>query len=156
MYEILYPGDGRLHLFLNAGVLVRKYTTSKTEGYFYICLQDPTNWPFRKPHLFSKHHKILFLEDPCVIILPPTAASNKQFLTFTFLTEVFRSVNFVTFWAPSQICKKEISSSIMSVCPPVRKGQLGSPLTDFQEKLIFQYFSKVCRGDSSFISIWQE
>jgi hypothetical protein len=97
MYEILYPGGERLNLSLNAGDTVRKYTTSKTEGYFCICSQDPTNWPFLKPDLFNQHNKILFLEDPCIIVLPPTAASDKLFITFTFLTEVFRSVNFGTF-----------------------------------------------------------
>ena len=47
----------------------------------------------------------------------------------------------------------------MSFCPSNppsgRTEQLGSPLDGFSWNLTFEYFSKVCPGNSSFMKIWQ-
>jgi len=41
MYEILYPADGRSNLSLNAGVIVRKYTTSENRRIFLYLFTGP-------------------------------------------------------------------------------------------------------------------
>ena len=48
-------------------------------------------------------------------------------------------------------------SFVMSVCMSVRPhGTIHLPLDGFAWNLIFENFSKICRGNSSFIKIWQE
>jgi hypothetical protein len=46
-----------------------------------------------------------------------------------------------------------IVSVCLSVCPSVRMKQLGSNLTDFHEILVFEYFSKIYRENSSLAKI---
>jgi hypothetical protein len=46
-------------------------------------------------------------------------------------------------------------SFVMSVCPSVRMEQLGSHWPDCHE-IWYEYFSKICWANSSFIKIWQE
>jgi hypothetical protein len=53
---------------------------------------------------------------------------------------------------------RKIAKSIISfrsTCPSVRM-ELGSLWTDFHKTLILEYFSKICRENSSFIKIWHE
>jgi len=52
--------------------------------------------------------------------------------------------------------RKAIISFVMSVRPSVRMERLGSHWTDFHANLIFVYFAKICRGNSSLIEIWKE
>jgi len=51
---------------------------------------------------------------------------------------------------------KATVSFVRSVCPSVRMEQLGFHWTGFSWNLVFQYFSKICLENSSFIKIWQE
>jgi len=48
------------------------------------------------------------------------------------------------------------SSSCVSLFLSVRPhGTTQLPLDVFSRNLVFEYFSKICRGNSSFIKIWQ-
>jgi hypothetical protein len=49
--------------------------------------------------------------------------------------------------------QKTTISVVMSVCP---HGITRPPLDGFSWNLIFEYFSKICVGNPSFIKIWQE
>jgi hypothetical protein len=67
---------------------------------------------------------------------------------------------------PTQFCpflgafaklQKATISFIMSVRPSVRPNEtIRLPLEWFSRNLILQYFSKICRENSSLIKIWQE
>ena len=53
--------------------------------------------------------------------------------------------------------KRVLASSCLSVCLSVcPHGTTRLPLDSFPWNLIFKYFSKICRENSSFIEIWQE
>ena len=49
-----------------------------------------------------------------------------------------------------------LASSCLTVRTSFRMEKLGPPLGGFSWNLIFDYFSKICRENSSFIKIWQE
>jgi hypothetical protein len=53
--------------------------------------------------------------------------------------------------------RKATVSFVMSVCPSVcPRGTTRLPLDGFSWNLTFDYFSIICRENSSFIKIWQE
>ena len=57
----------------------------------------------------------------------------------------------------SENCEKGLlASSCLSVCLSVRPHETRFPLDWFSWNFIFEYFSKIRRGNSSFIKIWQE
>ena len=72
----------------------------------------------------------------------------------------------IIFWRVRKIAKNyyylhHVSPSVcLSVCLPaclfIRMEQCGSHWTDFHEIWCFEYFSKIYRGNSSFIKFWQE
>jgi hypothetical protein len=57
------------------------------------------------------------------------------------------------FWARSQKCEKRL---LASSCPSVRKEQLGSHWTDFDETCDLSLFSEIGEENSSFIKIREE
>ena len=63
------------------------------------------------------------------------------------------------FWSVRKIAKSDYSLRHVcpSICQSVRPhGTTRLPLDRFSLNLIFEYFSKICREDRSFIKIWQE
>jgi hypothetical protein len=68
------------------------------------------------------------------------------------------SAHDLQYQARLQNCERRLStSSCLSVCPSVRPhGTTRLPLDGFSWNLVFDYSSKVCRENSSFITIWQE
>jgi hypothetical protein len=49
--------------------------------------------------------------------------------------------------------RKATGSFVMYVYPSARMEQVGFHGTDFQEILVFRYFTKLCQENSSFIEI---
>jgi hypothetical protein len=52
--------------------------------------------------------------------------------------------------------KRLLASSCLSDRPFARMEQLGPHRNDYHEILMFEYFSKICRDNSSFIKIGQQ
>jgi len=52
--------------------------------------------------------------------------------------------------------RKDNISFVLSVRPFVLMEQLGPPLDGFSWKLLFEYLSKICWENSSYIKIWQK
>ena len=59
---------------------------------------------------------------------------------------------FMCYARPQNCQRRLIASSCLSVRP---YGTTRLPLHGFLRKFIFEYFSKICRKDSSFTKIWQ-
>ena len=67
----------------------------------------------------------------------------------------------LSFLGASAEMRKTIISFVMSASPPARSsvcphGTTLLPIDDFHEILHFEYFSKICKENSSFIKILQE
>jgi hypothetical protein len=61
---------------------------------------------------------------------------------------------FLTFGRVRKNCEKRLlASSCPSVCP---QGTTWLPLDGFSRNLVSEYFSKICRKNSSLIKIWQK
>jgi len=53
----------------------------------------------------------------------------------------------------ASLCLSVCQSVCQSVCP---HKTIRFPVNGFSWNLIFEYFSKICRESSSFITIWQD
>jgi len=80
-------------------------------------------------------------------------------MTFGFIARQWKPISTLyysglAFWAHLQKSKKKVTTSfILSVCLH-KTSQL--PQVGVSWNLIFEYFSKICQENSSFIKIWQE
>jgi len=69
-----------------------------------------------------------------------------------------------TIWRPKPFLgtfaklRKATVSFAMSIRPFARLSlkQFDPPMDEFSWNLIFEYFSKICRGNSSFFTVWQK
>jgi len=97
-----------------------------------------TDWSFATVAL-------LIIRGPCHALF----ATNKQIISKFDITCYFRRVR--------KIAQKLTISAVASVCSSVRPhGTTRLPLDEFLWNLVFEYFSKICRQNSSFIKVWQE
>jgi len=101
------------------------------------------NWPFalywRRAESFDA-----FLFNEAMFWFVVWRFKNKSLRNWTLLD------------AHLQNCEKRLlASSYLSVCPSVPM-ELASHWKDFHEVWCFCIFAKICRGNSSFIIIWQE
>jgi len=79
---------------------------------------------------------------------------------FTYRTKMWflpRCLEIFLFRRVRKIAKSDyqLRHVCLSLRPSVRMEQLISHWTDFHEKLIFDYFSKICRENLIWIEIWQ-
>ena len=82
-----------------------------------------------------------------LLMLPASAATPAFILAYSNCS------GFGSFQMRLQNCEKWL---LASSCTPTRREQLGSHWTDLHEISLSQYFSKICRENSTFIKIWQE
>ena len=66
----------------------------------------------------------------------------------------FQSTRAHSLGAFAQLRKMTIRC-VTCVCPPAHMEQIGFQWTHYHE-IWYEYFSKICRGNSSFVKMWQE
>ena len=96
----------------------------------------------------------LLSHNSCTVPEKPTIYTPFFFLllpVFYFFPSV---LTFSCFEARSQNCEKWLLASwSLSVCP---HGTARLPIKGFSWNFVFEYFPKICRGNSDFIKIWRE
>jgi hypothetical protein len=86
-----------------------------------------------------------------------TAWSGVSAVKLSFSCISFKQVILCFLGAFTELWKETTESSCRSVCPSVLPhGTTRLPLDGFSWNLIFEYFSKISCGNSSFSEIWQE